>query len=62
MEDSGKAKSGGGRFSCISGAQHVIINKKTLFQAVLLVAAGFAGTLVAENMVRPAETPIISHY
>ena len=51
-EKDSKAQSqgAGSKFSCISGAQHVIINKKTLFQVALLALAAFVGTIVAENL------------
>ena len=51
-EKDSKAQSqgAGSKFSCISGAQHVIINKKSLFQIVLLALAAFVGTIVAENL------------
>ena len=45
-----KPQSSGSKFTCISGAQHVIVSRKTLFQVVLLMVAAFVGTIVAENL------------
>lgn len=51
MEEGVKDKGGGGgKFSCISGAQHVIVSRKSLFQITLLAVAVFIGTIVAENL------------
>ncbi|KAH8079599.1 hypothetical protein JL720_9347 [Aureococcus anophagefferens] len=40
-----KPQSSGSKFTCISGAQHVIVSRKTLFQVVLLMVAAFVGTI-----------------
>ena len=45
-----KSDAGAAKFSFISGAQHVIISRKSAFQLVLIVLSAFFGMLVAERL------------